>query len=453
MYKNSRPRPINLLSVEPTFKRMATMKPECKSPVPKITQSLFTNCVKQKGINNMKIFDANNDEGVPKHWDDKFKSFINENSHCGTPFLSSFNKEFIYPGDLTDGRSHCDTMLLPSGRKVAADPTEFRTNTEKSNAPSRLSIASKKLSRRRLNSYQCPTKSSANKGVSDVGEPFLSVNKCNSKSSSKEDSCPKEIEEAKKANIVLEKCFQMKNREVARLTKRNQELVNKISSLEKELEDVKESLRKQERMWIKSVESSSPKTNASETSPNQEESAVIKTRAKRINSGENPRIGVNCKQNSPTLLRQKYFKRIEDLQKKHEKDMNLLRKSFAKQLEDLTELAAQASNEAIRAQDNAAFKCKSFFDIIIEKDILIEELEDKLSKATQEFNEIDSDSKIYKLKSCISVLRTNLKLQHRENKEMESLNSRLKSKVIELKKKVLKFDVPTKHLGARLKSF
>ncbi len=51
----------------------------------------------------------------------------------------------------------------------------------------------------------------------------------------------------------------------------------------------------------------------------------------------------------------------------------------------------------------------------------------------------DSDSEVYDLKSQMSVLKTNLKIKEKENKRIEQLNSKLKAKVIQLKKKMLNF--------------
>ena len=100
----------------------------------------------------------------------------------------------------------------------------------------------------------------------------------------------------------------MRNKEVKRLTKKNQELLNKISDLETQLADVKECLRKQEQMWIKSIEATSPKAKISNRSMKVDMNFASKAKSNQVQSGEKPRVKINYKQNMKTMVHQKYLK-------------------------------------------------------------------------------------------------------------------------------------------------
>lgn len=78
-------------------------------------------------------------------------------------------------------------------------------------------------------------------------------------------------------------------------------------------------------------------------------------------SEQKPKVKLNYKANMKTMIHQRYIKKIEDLQKKHEKEIHLLHKSFAVQLEDLTESLAFASMENIKTQDDAVDKIRCKF--------------------------------------------------------------------------------------------
>lgn len=85
------------------------------------------------------------------------------------------------------------------------------------------------------------------------------------------------------------------------------------------------------------------------------------------------------------MIHQKYMKKMEDQEIAHQKQMGLFKQECAVQIEEFTELIASMSNAMIQVQSDSANKCRDMFDIILEKDIRIEELEQ-----TQDWNNSNS---------------------------------------------------------------
>jgi len=57
-----------------------------------------------------------------------------------------------------------------------------------------------------------------------------------------------------------------------------------------------------------------------------------------------------------TMIHQKYLKKLENLQNKHNKQLAKLKMEFGVQFEDLTMQLSEMANETIRVQNDAALK-------------------------------------------------------------------------------------------------
>ncbi|CAI2378601.1 unnamed protein product [Moneuplotes crassus] len=453
MHRKPRPTPLSPQKIINNLgNRRISLKHECKSPIPKITQSLFPKEVEDKQIQNMKIFDQNNNEGMPRHWDDKLKPYKGNPSIYDSINFTTLKPDLTNRLNLLDHNNKRTTMVYSSSSmRRSNDQSISKRSTDRLIPQPENKHRSMRTNRRRLKSYQNAMNKTGKKSA-NLDSPYMKVGVCRCKNRSREDSLSKEKEDAKAATMVLTKMIADEKKEVKKLSKKNQDLLNKISELEKQLSDVTECLRKQEQMWIKSIETTSPTQKVPNRSMKIDMNFSSKTKSNKAQIGEKPKVKINYRQNMKTMVHQKYLKKIEDLQKRHEKEMHLLRRSFAKQLEDMTELVAATSNETIKVRDDAVTKCRSLFDIVIDKDVLIEELEDQISKANQTTNDSESDGEIYQLKAKIQVLKTNLKIKEKENNETERMNSKLKAKVIQLKKKILKFTSPCRENTIRLKN-
>ena len=106
-------------------------------------------------------------------------------------------------------------------------------------------------------------------------------------------------------------------------------------------------------MWIKSFEANSPKNYSTKN-------VNLNCNAFRPGNKNNERVRprANYKENMKTLIHQKYMKKIEDLQRKHEKEMGKQRKDFAGEIEDMTMLNSIMANEMISVKMDAAMKCR-----------------------------------------------------------------------------------------------
>lgn len=56
------------------------------------------------------------------------------------------------------------------------------------------------------------------------------------------------------------------------------------------------------------------------------------------------------------MIHQKYLKKLENLQNKHNKQLAKLKMEFGVQFEDLTMQLSEMANETIRVQNDAALK-------------------------------------------------------------------------------------------------
>jgi hypothetical protein len=167
-------------------------------------------------------------------------------------------------------------------------------------------------------------------------------------------------------------------KESIRQKEANQKFQERISELEEEVQILNEKLKSQEALWIKAFDINSPKNKKRSANVSFSPSVAVpnqRTGKNQPQSMERGKLKANYKQNMKTMIHQKYIKKLEDQQKRHEREMNRLRFDFATQIEELTEQAAEISNNMIDVQMDSAMKCRSMFDIILEKDIVIEELE------------------------------------------------------------------------------
>lgn len=174
-------------------------------------------------------------------------------------------------------------------------------------------------------------------------------------------------------------------KENAKQKESNQKLLERISELEQEVKVLSEKLKTQEALWIKAFDVNSPKNKKRSMNTSFSPSVVGPNQRMGQNHPQSMERGkpkANYKQNMKTMIHQKYMKKLEDQQKRHEKEMNKLRYDFATQIEELTEQAAEINNNMIEVQMDSAMKCRSMFDIILEKDITIEELQWKLANSS-----------------------------------------------------------------------
>lgn len=75
MFKSLRPDPISpIKNLKDKARLSGTINSKtCKSPSAHMNADLFINKTNTNNIKNMKIFNEDNDEGAPEHWDDKLK--------------------------------------------------------------------------------------------------------------------------------------------------------------------------------------------------------------------------------------------------------------------------------------------------------------------------------------------------------------------------------------------
>ena len=161
----------------------------------------------------------------------------------------------------------------------------------------------------------------------------------------------------------------------------NEKLLARIEGLEKELTSVSDKLKTQEVLWIKNF-GNSPKSRP--MSPNATFSSKMPV-AKKLN----PKVKekANYKENIRTMIHQKYMKKLEDQEIEHQRQMGLFKQECAIQIEELTELVASMSNAMIDVQSDSANKWRNMFDIILEKDVKIEELEQEKDKIFWDMNQ------------------------------------------------------------------
>ena len=137
----------------------------------------------------------------------------------------------------------------------------------------------------------------------------------------------------------------------------------------KENISLSEKLKAQESLFIKTF-SQSPKRQIINSKMGLWRVQNINTDGKKANYQENIK----------TMVHHKYLKKMEDQEIEHQKQMNEFKVEYANQIEEMTELIAEMSRAMINLQAESAAKYRDMFDIILEKDVRIEELEQVESK-------------------------------------------------------------------------
>lgn len=97
----------------------------------------------------------------------------------------------------------------------------------------------------------------------------------------------------------------------------------------------------------------------------------------------------NCSENIVHFIRSKYITKIEDLTLKYEENINSLRVEFATQIEDLETIISEMSQRLVNTKDICSNKIKDLIDVVCEKDVEIQELEDKVD---QMYSSLTNDS-------------------------------------------------------------
>lgn len=176
---------------------------------------------------------------------------------------------------------------------------------------------------------------------------------------------------------MLSKLLADSKKDNEKLRDANTKLRVQVDQLEEEMKTLEEKLGTQEALWIKAFDMVSPK-NKNTKKRTQNLQFTIPEKASEGKKGEKGKPKANYKQNMKTMIHQKYIKKLEDQQKRHEGEMDNMRHDYATQIEEMTEHIAGMSQGMIEVGIDTQNKCRSMFDIILGKDITIEELEDRI---------------------------------------------------------------------------
>lgn len=91
------------------------------------------------------------------------------------------------------------------------------------------------------------------------------------------------------------------------------------------------------------------------------------------------------KENLRLNIQQKYMQKLEEQDNKYSKMINDLKLDYTEQIEELHHALSIASNAVVGSQNDTVVKVRELYDIIFEKDIKIQELEQKIEDFEDEF--------------------------------------------------------------------
>ena len=181
--------------------------------------------------------------------------------------------------------------------------------------------------------------------------------------------CLKDGDVSPNAKIkMLVKVLSDQKKEWERLKELSESLLDRIKKLEVENMKLSDKLKAQESLFIKTF--SSPPKRQLVISPGTANKGGL--RKQNITFGEKKN---NYQDNLKQMVHHKYLKKMESQEIEHQKQMAELKLDFTAQIEDMTELISNMSQEITNIQMDSIEKCRNMFDIILEKDVRIEELE------------------------------------------------------------------------------
>ena len=90
------------------------------------------------------------------------------------------------------------------------------------------------------------------------------------------------------------------------------------------------------------------------------------------------------KENLRMNIQQKYMEKLEEQEKKHQKAMKVLKMTYTIQIEELNEMLATSSNCLIQHQQETLTRIRELYDIIYDKDLKVQDLEQKIDDMEDE---------------------------------------------------------------------
>ena len=130
MYKKWRPEPLSPFPISDKIQTTHLGKQfHSKSTRKTLNADLFISSTGNQEIKNMKIFNEENDEGMPKHWDDKLKPFQQNPSIYDSLHSATLRPELHPPRESWEFKRGLHQRLL------SANPRSFRdmNNLDNSN--------------------------------------------------------------------------------------------------------------------------------------------------------------------------------------------------------------------------------------------------------------------------------------------------------------------------------
>jgi len=140
----------------------------------------------------------------------------------------------------------------------------------------------------------------------------------------------------------------------------------------------------------------------------------------------------NYKENIRTVIHQKYIKKLEDQEKLTIQRIRDVEIDYTKQVEELQEMLANMAIAVTEAHNESVLKIRDLFDIVVEKDIKIQELEQIIESYEDENRRNEADPEAYSLKTELNAIKTNMRRNDKYIAELEKTNKELTIKVAKL---------------------
>lgn len=123
---------------------------------------------------------------------------------------------------------------------------------------------------------------------------------------------------------------------------------------------------------------------------------------------------------------------IQKMEIKHRKEINIIERDYTEQIEELEAIIGEMGQSITRLNLNTKTKWKDLFDALLEKDIRIQELEDKNEdlESMITLKDASNSSKVTiseynEMRTLNSALQWNLRTQASQISELESANKDL----------------------------